>query len=316
MENFSSLSSFVFPRKNSLNFMAEFKTYDDEIKKFFRQISEEKHEKSHVLIIGAKGSGRTTLAQTIWKKCCDIQRPFITLYCEDRVTKEDYLRFFTSAQGGDLLMKTAVSLSEGMIDYIQNLSSLYFVRIIACSEENDSSKKFEKLYPKIISIKPLKERREDIKLIVSSIMEKHDSLQITSEALELLERIPWHGGVKELVNTISYCAKLALGGNFTAISEPILEQALKLELIENYDEEAIQFVMKSMLTTVKKVGLKDYISMFESLCIATMLKQCGGCSSHAAKLLKLHVNTLNSKMHGLKNQLKNVDLLLDIAGNG
>jgi DNA-binding NtrC family response regulator len=67
---------------------------------------------------------------------------------------------------------------------------------------------FYRLHVVSIKLPPLKERREDIPLLVSHFIEKHKKeikgrlLEISEKALQLLETYPWPGNVRELENAI------------------------------------------------------------------------------------------------------------------
>ena len=65
----------------------------------------------------------------------------------------------------------------------------------------------------VISVPSLRERREDIPLLAGRLLEDlgHDAVQISAEALELLQQRPWPGNVRELKNTLA-CAVAFLDG--------------------------------------------------------------------------------------------------------
>jgi DNA-binding NtrC family response regulator len=98
------------------------------------------------------------------------------------------------------------------------------VRIVAATNKNLESevadKKFrEDLFYRLnvvrLHLPPLRNRKEDIKLLAEYFLkriaaQKHKpQLQLSTEAVELLEGYPWPGNVRELENTIQRAAVLA-----------------------------------------------------------------------------------------------------------
>ncbi len=87
-----------------------------------------------------------------------------------------------------------------------------------------SAKKFrEDLYYRLnvvrIHLPPLRERREDVRLLVDYFLQRLAKsgtspgrvMKISSEALKILDRSPWPGNVRELENVIERSAVVARG---------------------------------------------------------------------------------------------------------
>ena len=101
------------------------------------------------------------------------------------------------------------------------------VRIIAATnkdlqEEVDSKKFREDLYFRLkavtLSIPPLRERREDIELLVNHFLEEYsktnkiETSQVTHKAMNLLVEYDWPGNVRELKNTVETATALSRNG--------------------------------------------------------------------------------------------------------
>ena len=98
------------------------------------------------------------------------------------------------------------------------------VRIVAATnknlEEEVSAKKFrEDLFYRLnvvrLHLPPLRNRREDVRLLAEYFLKRiaartlKPQLQLSQEAVEVLENYPWPGNVRELENTIQRAAVLA-----------------------------------------------------------------------------------------------------------
>lgn len=82
-----------------------------------------------------------------------------------------------------------------------------------------------------IDIPPLRERKEDISLLVHYFISKHSSdqaMMITDEALDVLENYRWDGNIRELENVIQRAIVLA-NGTTIQISDLPLEIITKAE---------------------------------------------------------------------------------------
>src|SRR5690606_18289784 len=85
-----------------------------------------------------------------------------------------------------------------------------------------------------LTVPPLRERREDIEELTNYFLKKHKQidkiLQISSEAIEVLEEYSWPGNIRELENVILRCVVLAKG-------DVIKQEDLPSEIIEKTSDE-------------------------------------------------------------------------------
>ncbi|MEQ8788215.1 MAG: sigma 54-interacting transcriptional regulator [Pirellulaceae bacterium] len=78
-----------------------------------------------------------------------------------------------------------------------------------------------------VNVPPLRERREDIPTLVREAMESvrsqvpHAPLQVTPEAMSLLQAYDWPGNVRELIHMIEHVMLLAEGATITAADVPM-----------------------------------------------------------------------------------------------
>lgn len=202
---------------------------------------------SSVLIIGETGTGKELFAQSIHNGSLRSSKPFISQNCAalpDNLiegllfgTKKGAFTgsierpgLFEQAQGGTLLLDEINSLNPALqaklLRVIQEKSirrvgdiqdKKIDVRIIATINEdpidaiaNGNLRKdlYYRLGVVSIFIPPLRERKEDIPLLVNSFIEKYNDLfnmnirGISKDVLELFFEYDWPGNVRELEHII------------------------------------------------------------------------------------------------------------------
>lgn len=145
-----------------------------------------------------------------------------------------------------------------------------------------------------IHMPALRERKEDIPLLVEHFLEKHrfsptsTPAKISEEAMEALCRYDWPGNVRELENTIERAVVLGRGGVITSqhlLMSPIAEKKF-VDI-----QQKIQ----------KKIPMKEIIADVEKQLILEALEQAQGNRSQAAKTLGIYRRLLYAKMkeHGI-----------------
>ncbi len=108
------------------------------------------------------------------------------------------------------------------------------VRVIAATNKNlkeavDKKEFREDLYYRLnvfpICLPPLRERREDIPLLVQWFLKKHKltekNMKVSDDVFEALNKYSWRGNVRELENVIERAAILAMGNEITVEHLPI-----------------------------------------------------------------------------------------------
>jgi DNA-binding NtrC family response regulator len=170
------------------------------------------------------------------------------------------------------------------------------VRIIAATNVDlrrltDDQKFREDLYYRLhvitVTLPPLRERREDIPLLVQHFLDKYSEensrrgLELTPEALDLLMDYDWPGNVRELENVIERAVVLCSGARIGP------------ELIPDNVKTARRFQLPSIVLPPEGISFKDVTSDFERRLIESTLEAAGGVQKKAAELLRIKPTTLN-----------------------
>ena len=145
-----------------------------------------------------------------------------------------------------------------------------------------------------LKIPPLRDRREDIPLLISYFLSKfvsadgRNKIEFVSESLELLMGYHWPGNVRELENLIERLVILK-GGSIVKVSD----------LPAKFFQTA-PFSTKNCRQLInlpeKGIDLKETISQIEESLIVQALKITNGNKNQASKLLHMNRTTLIEKM--------------------
>jgi sigma-54 specific flagellar transcriptional regulator A len=190
------------------------------------------------------------------------------------------------------------------------------VRIIAATHRNlddaiREGKFREDLYYRLnvfpIEVPPLRDRREDIPLLVSELVarlerESRGSVRLTHAAVESLGRYPWPGNVRELANLIERLVIMFpqgvvdyrdLPGKFQM--DGVAPEPMPMPRVrdDSTGEEGLVG-----LTTLPSGGidLKEYLANLELSLIQQALDGADGVVAHAAERLCMRRTTLVEKM--------------------
>jgi transcriptional regulator with PAS, ATPase and Fis domain len=220
----------------------------ESMRKVSQLIEEVANSDVTVLIEGESGTGKEIVARSVHLKSARRERPFISVNCaalaEQLLEAELFGHVkgaftgaiankpgrFQLANGGTLFLDEIGDLSpKGQGDLLRVLEDGAFrmvggselirvdVRVIAATnkklQESVTAGKFrEDLFYRLhivpIEMPPLRQRGEDIPLLVESFFEhfcakhKRRRKRMAAEALQLCQRFPWPGNVRQLRNTI------------------------------------------------------------------------------------------------------------------
>ena len=139
-----------------------------------------------------------------------------------------------------------------------------------------------------IYIPPLKERPEDIPLLIDYFIKRHNpELKrnfhgIDADAVQLLMSLPWKGNVRELDNVIEHTMILAEGERIALTALPSAVVA------SGAGHAAFTF------------NLRDALSQFEKQHIMRVLEQTNQDRREAAKLLDISLSSLYRKIEELE----------------
>jgi two-component system response regulator PilR (NtrC family) len=179
------------------------------------------------------------------------------------------------------------------------------VRIIAATNVDlrrmvDEGRFREDLYYRLnvitVQLPPLRERKEDIPLLVQHFLEKYgeennrrDS-ELTPDALDLLMDYDWPGNVRELENVIERAIVLSSG---TRIDTSLVPDQVKATR---------RFQVPQFVLPPEGISFRDVINDFEKRLIESTLEAAGGVQKRAAELLHIKPTTLNEmiKRHDIR----------------
>jgi len=281
--------------------------------------------KSNVLILGESGTGKSLVAELIHKNSPRRDGPFISINCaaipETLLEAElfgykkgaftgavaDKKGLIELANGGTLFLDEIGDLPLGLqAKLLKFLETYEFIplgdvqkkkvdiRLISATNKNleeliEEGKFREDLYYRLsvieIKIPPLRERKEDIPVLVYYFLEQASKQHnkkikgITNEALSYLLNYDWPGNVRELRNVIERAVILAR-------DEYILPHDLPEKIIKSSPSPEIGFGK----------SLKEAIEEYEKTIILNTLKFCNYDKERAAKILDIDLATLYRKL--------------------
>ncbi len=314
----------------------------------FEQIELIAESKSSVLLIGESGTGKELIASAIHYNSPRKDMPFIKINCaaipETLLESElfgykkgaftgattDKKGKFEIADGGTIFLdeigemslplqaKLLRVLQEKEVEPIGGKPKKVDIRIIAATnanlEELIQQKRFRfDLYYRLnvirLNIPPLRERKEDILLLVKYFVEKYsnennkDIHSITPEAIKLLETYDWPGNVRELENLIERAVVLNQTGyldikDFPEILEKISSE--KAPYLISSDEWEFSPIPEQSLDLYDGHVYETVISEVEKKLILYALKKFKYTKTKAAKFLGINRNTLEKRIKELK----------------
>jgi transcriptional regulator with PAS, ATPase and Fis domain len=171
------------------------------------------------------------------------------------------------------------------------------VRVLAATNRNlqkevEAGRFREDLYYRLnimeIHIPPLRERPEDIPLLVEHLVKKHNPelnrnfQKIDEDVIRVLMSLPWKGNVRELDNVIEHTMILAEGDRITLKDLP--------PSIVEYGQSHPAFTF----------NLRDAVRQFEKQHILRVLDQVGKDRKEAARLLDISLSSLYRKIEELE----------------
>ena len=147
-----------------------------------------------------------------------------------------------------------------------------------------------------IYVPSLRERKNDIPLLVQRTMQQLDSnKKFSSEVMELLMQSEWPGNVRELINIVERMSFL--------VEEPIIKPHHIEKFAPNllHDKTSTHLgghyvPMEEKTNEEEQETLSDSINNAEKISIINALKDTGNNKAQAARLLKIHRTTLYAKM--------------------
>ena len=176
------------------------------------------------------------------------------------------------------------------------------VRIIAATNTNlekaiEDGKFREDLFYRLnvlpIHLPPLRQRRDDISLLIDHFLKKYNSMKnknikLSNEAIELLQNAEWRGNIRELENVIERLVLVADKNNIEA------KELIKYNIINTKQGATSQDKELPMKNLIKNIS-KEY----EKEMIQKTLQKCNGNVTKASKELGIARETLHRKIKAL-----------------
>jgi DNA-binding NtrC family response regulator len=158
-----------------------------------------------------------------------------------------------------------------------------------------------------IYLPPLRERREDIPLLVSHFLEKHNKenekhvTKIAPGAMALLLQYPWPGNVRELENYLARAVVLSTGDTLTAEMLPANVRSYQAPTRQKATAKAAtldQLFGAHSAAPPKRIpaDATDLLARMEKMLIERVLKLTKNVQTDAARILGINRNTLRHKI--------------------
>ncbi len=284
---------------------------------------------SSVLIYGESGTGKELVARAIHNRSARSSGPFVKVNCgalpgglvESELFGHEKGAFsgairmkkgkFELASGGtifldeigDIPLETQVNLlrvlQEKEFDRVGGERTLSAdVRVVAATNRALKEKVadgsfrddlFYRLEVIPLHLAPLRERRDDIPLLVDHFLRKKcremnlSLRRLSGAAVEFLCRYPWPGNVRELENVIERTVVLVDGEEIGPGDLPLAEGAGELD----GDSDPIP---------ASKLALNDQLESLERDLICRAMEEANGVKTQAAELLGVKTSALYYKL--------------------
>jgi two-component system response regulator AtoC len=289
--------------------------------------------KTTVLILGESGTGKELIARALHYNSRRQNAPFVAVNCgaipENLLESElfghvrgaftdastDKVGLFEQADGGTLFLdeigELPLPLQVKLLRVLQeeeirrvggSVSKKVDVRVISATskklEEEIARSRFrEDLYFRLnvfsIQLPPLRERMEDIPLLVAHLLEKYGTalnrpgVHSPPDLLRVFMDYPWPGNVRELENCIQRMLLLCDGDTLDAGCLP--DHLQKRTLVARQEELPLP-------PDAQGFSVKRASAQLERKLIRQALEKTGGNRTHAAKILEISHRSLLYKL--------------------
>jgi len=288
---------------------------------------------STVLIQGESGTGKEVVARYIHNLSNRVDGPFLSINCgalpENLLESElfghvkgsftgavrDKQGLFAAARGGSFFLdevgEMPPSLQVKLLRVLQEREAIPVgatepipvdVRIIAATNRdleeeirrgNFRSDLFYRLNVIAINLPPLRERRDDLLLLIESFLQSlaqesgAEAKALSSEALDAVMVYEWPGNVRELENALEHAVVLSRGNVIDAASLP--------ERITKRRKEPL---------VAERSYLNPTLEVIERAYIMWVLQAEGGNKPRAAEVLGIDPSTLYRKLSRYEEQVE------------
>ncbi|UCF73851.1 MAG: sigma-54-dependent Fis family transcriptional regulator [Deltaproteobacteria bacterium] len=288
--------------------------------------------KASVMITGPSGTGKELIAKAIHYNSPRKDRPFISINCgaltetllESELFGHERGAFtgavamkkgrFELADGGTLFLDEVGEMPPSLqVKLLRVLQEMEFervggtksievdVRILAASnrklrEDVDRGVFREDLFYRLnvvqVEVPPLRDRTEDIPLLVAHFIEKFQpsdktKIELAPEVWKLLYSYNWPGNIRELENIIERALVMNSDGLIGTEDLP-------------HDFSGKQEELSVDRFIPRNAPLQETLEQIEEKLIRRALSQCNNIQSHAAKMLGITKSLIQHKMKKYK----------------
>jgi len=266
--------------------------------KLFEMVKRLGTVRSNVVIVGESGTGKELFARAIHYNGITREKPFVAVNCgaipETLIESElfgyrrgaftganrDKIGYFEAANGGTLFLDELSTLPLGVQSSLLRVLEEKAVvpvgdthprpielRVIAASNQ-DLAKMVEKgefredllyrLNVVTLQLPPLRERKEDIPLLVHHFLEKYTREMnkvvtgITNGAMRALLSHPWRGNVRELENVIERAVIFAEGREIGVQDLPFATEGIPDDVSEDLQTALAHFERQHILYSLRR----------------------------------------------------------------
>lgn len=311
----------------------------------FRAIGRLAQSHTTILITGESGSGKELVARALHRHSPRATGPFIALntaaipkdLLESELFGHERGAFtgaaaqrrgrFEQADGGTLFLdeigdmpaelqtRLLRVLADGQFYRVGGHTPMKVnVRVIAATHQDLEERVREGLFREdlfhrlnVIRLRlpALRERREDIPLLVSHFMQKSaremgmEAKGVSDAALKTLVNLPWSGNVRQLENVSHYLTVMAPGQVVEVSDLPADLMQGAVEHVSGDWLQALATEASARLARGEAAILSELTQAYEKTLIEVALRHTGGRRIEASNLLGWGRNTLTRKIHEL-----------------
>ncbi|UCD17457.1 MAG: sigma 54-interacting transcriptional regulator [Candidatus Zixiibacteriota bacterium] len=292
-----------------------------------------------IAIEGETGCGKDLLAKTIHYSSNRREKRFISVNCaalpETLLESElfghkrgaftgadrDKVGLFEEADGGtfflDEIADMPLSIQAKVLRILEEKEIVPLgetkarkvdVRIISATNrdlktEMEAGQFRQDLYYRLTAlcfrIPPLRERREDIPLLIRHFA--GDRVRFSPEAIRMLVGFEWPGNIRELENEVKKLVLLA--GDSGMVDIPLLSSKIS---VSAQAEDTGKLELNTDVHFNKEFSLYDYLAEYERRFIIKALRDQSGVKKHAAAFLNIPESTLRLKIKQYDIDLDNL----------
>lgn len=302
--------------------------------KIFDMIKRVSGTSSNVLVTGESGTGKELVAKAIHFNSPLADGPFVSVNCgaipENLIESEmfghkkgsftgavaDRRGYFEAANGGTLFLDEVGemplpmqatllrAIAEGTFYAVGGTEPIQSnVRIIAATnrdlEQEIAKKAFrEDLYFRLnvihIKVPPLRNRKEDIAMLVNHFVEDFSKrfgksvMSVSHDTLALLSAYHWPGNVRELENIIERMMALESGPALLADEVP--------DHIREPLKPRFETLGRELVWNAAGVRLDDIVSNVEREFLLKALEQAKGVKKDASRLLNITMRSMRYRL--------------------